>query len=191
MRISTCAVRLSAGALLAGFIMAIIPITASARDQRPKMHTKAPRLKPAPVAPVADDWSGLYLGGHAGYGWGSTGMLFPDTGVSLSPGTSGFVGGGQIGYQRQFGAWVLGVEVSLAGTGINGSGNSTGASCTVAVLDCRMTGINVLTMVDGRVGRAWGTWLLYASGGYAGARVSTDAVVVATGVVMAPDTVLA
>jgi outer membrane immunogenic protein len=49
----------------------------------------------APV-PMAYNWSGFYVGVHAGYGWGDD--------------DDAFVGGGQAGYRWQFNTFVLGVE---------------------------------------------------------------------------------
>src|SRR5262245_47356685 len=77
---------ISAAALSLGLTAA-----ASAADLRPAYKA------PAPVAaPYNYSWSGFYIGGHAGGGW--------------TDGESGFVGGGQIGYNWQLSPnWVIGV----------------------------------------------------------------------------------
>ncbi len=56
----------------------------------------------APVM-TAYDWSGIYVGANAGYGWADTtwtnlGAFFPD---NTHP--KGALAGGQIGINRQFG----------------------------------------------------------------------------------------
>src|SRR5215469_11875750 len=54
-------------------------------------------------------WTGVYVGAHAGGGWADLGV--GDTGT-------GFIGGGQIGYNYQINQWVLGVEADIAGSGV-------------------------------------------------------------------------
>ena len=96
---------------------------ASAAD----LPRKAPVYAPPP-APVFS-WTGFYVGGNAGYGWGQrvnttyvapgglNGFGDPDPisangSGSLDP--TGFVGGVQIGYNWQFApTWVLGIEVDF------------------------------------------------------------------------------
>src|SRR5215471_11653806 len=52
-------------------------------------------------------WTGFYGGGHLGVGW--------------SDGASGFLGGGQAGFNYQINQWVLGVEGQISGTSIKNS----------------------------------------------------------------------
>src|SRR5580692_7196144 len=94
-----------------GLIALGIATPAFAADLAPQTYTKAP---PAYIAAVYD-WSGLYIGGNAGYGssrdcWN---FVTPGTNVLVPQGCNnakGAVAGGQIGYRAQIGAWVLGVE---------------------------------------------------------------------------------
>src|SRR5450432_613499 len=62
-------------------------------------------------------WTGFYIGGHLGGAW-SDGQWADVTwtGERVSNNASGIFGGGQIGYNLQFGHVVLGVEASLSGT---------------------------------------------------------------------------
>jgi outer membrane immunogenic protein len=92
-------------------------------------------LSPAPVyikAPlmVSRSWGGFYVGGNAGW-VGSTGNTINLTGTdtdtsglgsmlasgvipgNLDLGYSGFLGGGQIGYNWQTGNWLLGLESDI------------------------------------------------------------------------------
>jgi outer membrane immunogenic protein len=80
----------------------------------------------APLPPRAPSWSwtGFYIGGHGGAGWGTTetnanlgpaltGLLGTPVALSLpiaSQTANGFLGGVQAGYNYQFGLGVLGVE---------------------------------------------------------------------------------
>ena len=86
----------------------------------------------APAPPECDyTWTGFYIGGNAGYGWGNGDTHFhplPDAATffdlapqSLSPDPSGFIGGGQIGYNWQWNKWlVLGAETDFQGSDIEG-----------------------------------------------------------------------
>jgi outer membrane immunogenic protein len=61
-----------------------------------------PAFEPAPIlapVPVLYDWSGFYVGLHAGYGWAE------DDGIVL---------GGQLGFNWQFNWFVLGVEADAS-----------------------------------------------------------------------------
>src|SRR5262249_52706289 len=122
-------------------------------------------LPPRPYAPYAAgyyrpavvyDWTGFYIGGSAGGGFGLGGInnnitsLFcnldlvgcdPDQASSAAkaavpPGfdtqPSGFIGGGQIGYNYQMGPVVWGVEADFSGTDIKGSNSKT---LTATVVD--------------------------------------------------------
>src|SRR5690349_4602590 len=90
---------------------------ASAAD----LPRKAPLYMPLPPA---FSWTGCYIGGNIGYGWGretvsisnlgeTTGVV-ELAGVSLGPvtgSTNGVLGGGQIGCNYQFASnWVIGIE---------------------------------------------------------------------------------
>jgi outer membrane immunogenic protein len=100
-------------------IVAISTSTAMAADLG-AMPTKA---FPSAAAPWS--WTGGYVGLNAGYAWGNTGVAaVPNPDFSpqsfgniavASPKPSGFIGGGQIGYNWQAGPWVLGAEVDLSG----------------------------------------------------------------------------
>ena len=137
------------------------------------LPVKAPRAAPW-------TWSGFYIGGHAGYGWGRDPFTDPFEGVDgtitiTGIDSNGFVGGIQAGANRQMGAWVGGLEVDLSGTGIKGS-----TSVTVP-LTGGPTGTDTLTESDnfellgsarGRIGYlALPDVLLYGTGGLAWTRI--------------------
>jgi outer membrane immunogenic protein len=138
----------------------------------------------APVA-VPGNWSGFYAGLNGGYSVAdnrSTLASFVNPVVGLdnlesykiSP--AGFVGGGQLGYNWQAGAWVFGLE-----TDIQGSAQRD----TVCVLTCDFAsafGANVTQKLPwfgtarGRVGVAVDRSLLYLTGGLAYGQVRTDVI---------------
>ncbi len=176
--------RWSVGGMLT-LLAPLFMIGSSSAADLSKIPTKA-----QPPVSFQSNWSGFYFGANAGYGWGKTDMHFVDFGGSdLSPRTTGVVGGGQIGYLFQNGNIVYGVEASLGATGLKGSGNAApgAASCNPILVTCRVTNVDWLVMVDARLGWANGPWLLYGLGGYAGAQVKTDAIVIATGAAVIPD----
>src|SRR5271154_548059 len=71
-----------------------------------------------PAAPAPFSWTGCYVGGHVGGAIsedGTTGSL----GNTRGFGSTGFVGGGQIGCDYQFASgWVAGVEGRAAWTSL-------------------------------------------------------------------------
>jgi outer membrane immunogenic protein len=105
---------------------------------------------PAPAAQVVTpvfSWTGVYLGANLGYGWANAGP-FDD---------NGFVGGGQIGYNYEFGNHlVLGIEGDMDATGMDFLGEN---------LDYTITG-------RGRLGYAFDRWMVYGTGGVAYAKTS-------------------
>ena len=149
------------------------------------MPTKAPIYKAAPMAYY--DWSGFYIGGHAGGGWSNpsyTNLANTSTfggapvGSTFSQTGSGFIGGGQIGYNWQAGPWVYGLEASFSGSTIK-------ATSTNFVDDNFENKLKSLLLVTGRIGYAFNNWLLYGKGGYAGGNRSasvSDTGVVSPGV---------
>ena len=125
------------------------------------MPLKAPHLRPA------FDWSGFYIGGHTGYGRGSsTAVLSDPLAVSTNSVFSGVIGGVQGGYNVQLpSGLLLGVETDLTFPNYFISNKIvstlTGArSEVVEALDYAGT-------VRGRIGYASGHWLVYATGGFA------------------------
>ncbi len=127
---------------------------AAAADLPRQMVTKGP----AYVAPFYN-WTGLYVGLNAGYGWGTSSWDGVSTG---NFDVNGGLIGGTIGYNWQFGQTVLGIEADLDWSGIDGS-TSAGAC---AGLPCR-TQNDWLSTVRGRVGYAADRWMPYLTGGLA------------------------
>ncbi len=86
------------------------------------LAVKAPGAAPAFIA---SPWDGLYIGANLGFGstdFSATASIFGLTGTDSVTG-SGVVGGVQVGYNKQFGTFVLGVETDFDGTSIS---NTTG-----------------------------------------------------------------
>ncbi len=84
------------------------------------MHASVSSPRPLPKAPqvvAALPWTGCYVGGHFG------GTVSQDrSGSSTYFGSSGFLGGGQIGCDNQFApGWVFGLESRAAWTSLDNS----------------------------------------------------------------------
>ncbi|MEJ2228478.1 MAG: outer membrane beta-barrel protein [Alphaproteobacteria bacterium] len=75
-------------------------------------------------------WTGLYVGGHVGGAWGDVDVtdvnelntIDPHANVSIS--TSGLLYGGQIGYNKQRGNIVYGVEADIGYMNLDGSASA-------------------------------------------------------------------
>jgi outer membrane immunogenic protein len=183
---------------------------ASAADLR--VVTKAP----PPLPPPVQDWSGVYVGVEGGYGWGKQnidpafdpfflGKLSTDScsakEINVANSTcnhptissvsqSGWLAGGHAGVQKQWGSWVLGIDLSIdaadikgdvtsANTNIQTFGNSFGiGNCGSAPQPCRFRTVNssqsldskidLLGFVGPKLGWAWSpNWMIYATGGLA------------------------
>src|SRR3954462_15633317 len=103
--------------LLVGFVgVTVFSGAALAADMSRPVY-KAP---PAGALPVAYDWTGFYVGGHLGYGWAKKDWSDSFGLFDVSSRSSGFLGGGQAGFNYQIGQFVLGAEGDFSWTGING-----------------------------------------------------------------------
>src|SRR5579864_4258405 len=126
------------------------------------MPVKAPMM----AAPVYN-WTGLYVGGVAGFITDFNPVW--DNGVATAnlTGNTRFSAGGTVGYNWQMNSWLLGVEADWAWTDAwasTSSGGCAGSPCT--------TTINNLGTARGRVGYLLRPALLvYGTGGFAWARV--------------------
>jgi outer membrane immunogenic protein len=156
-----------------------------------------PRKAPAaPPPPPPFSWSGFYVGLNAGGGWRDPSdfvtVLTPCTitgnctsgrvlgvtadqllGSALGTGSGsrggGFTGGGQIGYNKQFGNIVLGIEADIEyfkrSSSLTGTGIITTDPLSLTVTN--HTDSNWLATVRPRLGYAWDRWLVYVTGGLA------------------------
>jgi outer membrane immunogenic protein len=124
------------------------------------LAVKAPVYK-APPPIIIPNWAGFYIGFNAGGGWGNN-KFDVDYGDNVS--TSGGVFGGQVGYNWQFGSWVVGVEGDFDGATISKTDNFGFKQKT-----------DELATARGRVGYAvLPNVLVYGTGGYAYGHTSID-----------------
>jgi outer membrane immunogenic protein len=172
---------LSTATLVAVSTIALTHMAAAADLPR-----KAP---PAPPPPVYS-WTGFYVGGNIGGGWGSrdvsysandpfsTAMLTDPTSdpgfvpLPASFDTSGLIGGVQVGYNWQLNRnWLVGLETDFDWSGMRGSAttiNNLGSGITTNVDEH----IRWFGTVRARIGYLpVDSLLVYATGGFAYGRV--------------------
>jgi outer membrane immunogenic protein len=88
-------------------------------------------------------WTGFYVGTHLGYGWSDVDWQETGSAFNGSHDGSGWLAGGQIGYNWQAGRLVYGVEADISSSWVDGSGGNN---------DCCGHSINWLASVRGRAG---------------------------------------
>jgi outer membrane immunogenic protein len=150
---------LSALSMMAA-LFAAAPV--SAADMR------APVKAPPPVPPpYVHNWTGFYFGGHIGGGW-SDRCLTTEFGEVACSDTSGWLGGGQVGWNFQTGQFVFGIEFSGSWSDIGGGNNQGSLPGGWWFSSDGKT----LLMLTGRLGYSVDRALFYVTGGGAWARNS-------------------
>jgi outer membrane immunogenic protein len=166
--------------LSAALIAAVSAIALTQTTLAADLPVKAPAQIAAPVY----SWTGLYVGGHLGGAWtgkdDSVANMLPGFAVvfprnlPFNTGGSSVIGGGQVGYNWQFGRnWVAGLEGDFSGTQIDGSttyspvppgpnGFFIAPSLMTMGRDVKWT-----ASLRGRLGLAWDRFLVYGTGGVA------------------------
>jgi outer membrane immunogenic protein len=146
----------------AGFAAAAAMPGAQAAD----MPIKAPRYVEQPAS-----WAGWYIGGNVGGAWQQTTTSTHCNFSCYSPGLaydnntfskSGFIGGGQIGYNWQHGNFVFGLEGDISGL----SNKNTGERQEFSGYQYSSR-ISWLSTVRGRFGLAVGDTMAYLTAGVA------------------------
>ena len=146
--------------------------TASAADL-PMRSPPPAAYYPAPVY----SWTGFYVGANLGGAFDNkSGALIPNgftapLSTSTSDSDSGFIGGGQAGYNWQNGTFVYGVETDIDYINLGGSGSTSTASANfggTTLTTRREDGDGFLGTFRGRLGYAgFDRTLLYITGGLA------------------------
>lgn len=133
-----------------------------------------PTKAPYGVTDTVFSWSGIYVGLHAGYSWGSnrwtSGGVLEDPTIAvspISPTTNSALGGVQAGANYQAGNWVVGFEWDFAALGHKGSAAGTLTTVGVILPTTATSKIDWLTQFTGRAGFALDRTLLYVKGGVA------------------------
>jgi outer membrane immunogenic protein len=160
------------------------------------------KARPVPTCPTCY-WDGFYLGVNLGGGIGhdpanDSVSIFPPGVVNLGPGgvapgvtnplasasythsPAGAVGGGQIGFNRQFGSWVLGAEADVDWVGQTDTfGNQNFLASSVNVAPATLTynnqqKIDWIATLRARAGWTQDCFLWYVTGGAAFGQVESN-----------------
>ena len=166
------------GVALAAFLAA----PAMAADLPARVPVKAP----APVVFAMYNWSGFYIGAHAGYGRADVDFAFAGPPAVLgSHEASGFAGGLHTGFNWQSGRLVFGIEGALSW--ISGDGSS---ACAILTIVTCASEVDHFWRAGGRLGFAagqTGNWLFYVTGGYARIKFETHGLTALGALVNATD----
>lgn len=118
----------------------------------------------------AYNWSGLYVGGEFGGGTGSSHKEWPTAGTATDSFTiAGVVGGATVGYNKQWGNIIAGLETDISASTATGNGDCANRDWT-----CE-TDNRWLVSLRPRLGYAFGNAMPYVTGGLAigGVRVKS------------------
>ncbi len=131
-----------------------------------------PTTKGPPVYTPPFTWNGFYIGGQAGYQWGSADTLILGPGGGVLAGLPDhplrFVGGGHVGYNYQLDQIVLGIEGDIEGLTFSGARiTPVPKPLPVPPFNYLANRIPLQGSLRGRIGYAWDRALLYATGGLA------------------------
>lgn len=146
-----------------------------------------PISAPAPVVAPAQSWTGIYLGVAGGAALGRSQDINADPNVPIGIGVpisnpfsiGGWLAGGTIGYNFQLANWVFGAEGDFSWVDQKGSANDI-PPFNPTVIDT--TDTQWLATVRMRVGAVLADqWLVYATGGFAMARVEASVATIAHG----------
>jgi outer membrane immunogenic protein len=148
-------------ALLVGSALAVLIASQAGAAER---AVRAPVYKAPPATAMATyDWSGFYVGVYGATGHGSSGFYAASSGFDEGEfDVTGWLAGGQIGFNWQVGAVVLGVEADGGFADVHGD-RVSGAFPT----DRIGTSIDRIGTVAARLGYADGNALFYAKAGAA------------------------
>jgi outer membrane immunogenic protein len=136
-----------------------------------------PMKAPPPAAPVymPYTWTGLYIGGNVGGAWAQGNINDDVTGFHFSTSHSGFIGGGQVGFNYQANnPLVLGVEADFDWTSLNATGATIFFPRIRAILQGSANTKSIAALA-GRLGYANDRWLFY--GKFGGAWVGNQTMI--------------
>jgi outer membrane immunogenic protein len=151
--------------ILTAALVAVLSGSAFAADLPVRSVPPSPMYSPV----SAYNWTGIYVGANAGYGWGNQnplGLIAPQLGQNNSFNINGGMFGGTVGGQVQVNHVVLGVEADGDWAWINGS--STASIPLLPGTALRLSSQNdALFTARSRIGYAADNWLFYSTFGVA------------------------
>jgi len=159
--------------VFAGLGLGVLALDSPAIAADVRLPVKAPHIQ------SVFDWTGFYIGAHAGFGRGSSSAVLTDPAITASSGSfGGVIGGVQAGYNVQLSSGiVLGAEADI--TFPNYLASNSIAALLATPRSEVVEQLDYAGSLRGRIGYASGHWLAYATGGlaWAGERfVNTPAI---------------
>jgi outer membrane immunogenic protein len=140
-----------------------------------------PPRAPAVYVPVQTlyNWTGFYIGGNVGAGWGQGSFSDPNGNSFNGDNTARFLGGGQVGFNYQFmGGVVVGAEADF-----DWRPNTNNTQSIILAPSGTPASVTVnnqwLTTFTGRLGYAWDRVLVYGKGGGAWVGSSNPTIAIA------------
>lgn len=151
-------------ALVLGAFVALFSASIASAADIPRPIYKAPAIAPAPEF----TWSGFYVGAHGGYGWNNYTGNDPVAGSSTGQ-AKGWLGGVQLGYNYQLGAFVLGAEGDFSFADVKWTEDGWAGAGSTASLKS-----DYYATAAARIGYAFDRFLVYGKGGIAFTRDKYD-----------------
>jgi opacity protein-like surface antigen len=153
--------------------VAVISAATLAGQSRVDAADLARPIYKAPSVEASYDWSGFYVGGHAGWAqldreFATTTIFSTVTNPGFNQSADGFLGGFQTGFNRQFGNWLWGLEAELSFGNLDSV--TTVATPVSQIKQTYDVGADWLATFAGRVGFVSDRWMVYAKGGVAAMR---------------------
>jgi outer membrane immunogenic protein len=162
---------------MAAVALVILALGTGAHADEPYGRTKSADAPPPPPPPFT--WTGFYIGANIGGSWTYGTLTDNFTDVDFDTDHSGFIGGGQLGFNYQIRNLVLGVEWDIDWTSISETGNGVfvpGVGTLQASAD-----MGWITTLTGRVGLTVDKWLVYMKTGAGWVRNSASITNLTTG----------
>jgi outer membrane immunogenic protein len=150
-----------------------------------------PPIYQLPVRARAYSWTGFYFGGNVGGAWGHStnpttvsggyfdaaeALAVNAVGAQVTK-SSGYIAGGQAGFNWQAGGFLAGVEADFNYFGLRGSSAVSGIYPSRAPAGFQITtsiSTDWLATFRGRFGFVWDNWLFFGTGGVAFASLRGD-----------------
>jgi outer membrane immunogenic protein len=125
-------------------------------------------LRGTEASDIVYNWTGVYIGVNAGYGWGNA--SWGNAGNIYS--ATGGLFGGQLGYNWQLGQMVYSLEGNIDITDLQGT--IDGLACGKVRCSAKDLLLSTMPAIRARFGMALGRWLPYFAFGMAVGDIRTD-----------------
>ena len=150
-------------------VLLAMSMAANAAEVPPYVRPVAPPV----YVPPPFTWTGFYLGANLGGAWSQRNLTDTLLGLSLSNvnDKGAFIGGGQLGFNYQFGNFVVGIEADFDGVATTNSAGTGVVGPAFGTIQVTSNNRWIATLA-GRFGVTNDTWLFYGKAG--GAWVGSD-----------------